>query len=120
MRAGSVKGGKLVEASGQPMRFEILLSSPDFERVTLPFAKQPASASASRQRADGGPGPVPESDRRLRLRHDDRALGSEPVAGQRAARILGSKAADTQGSQNLAGIEDPVVDALIEKDHRRR
>ena len=29
--------------------------------------------------------------------------------------VYGSEAAKTPGSQNLVGLEDPVVDALIEK-----
>ena len=33
--------------------------------------------------------PVPEPPRRFRLRHGGRQLGREPVAGQRAARLLG-------------------------------
>ena len=31
-----------------------------------------------------------------------------------------SQAAATKGSHNLAGIADPVIDALIEQDHRGR
>ena len=34
-----VEGGSLVNAQGQPFRFEILLNGPSFERHTLPFVK---------------------------------------------------------------------------------
>ena len=42
-------------------------------------------------------------------------LGAVAVARQRAARILGSQAADRPGSQNIIGIKNPAVDALIDK-----
>ena len=44
----AVKDGQLVEdSSGTPMEFEMLLVSPDFERVALPVAKN-LEAKASR------------------------------------------------------------------------
>ena len=51
----------------------------------------------------------------LRLRNDDRGVGPVALARQRAARLLGSSAADRPGSRNLAGIKDPAIDALIKK-----
>jgi microcin C transport system substrate-binding protein len=40
--------------------------------------------------------------------------------GEEVARYWSSADADTEGSPNLAGIADPVIDALIAKDHGRR
>nr|CAM76129.1 Bacterial extracellular solute-binding protein, family 5 [Magnetospirillum gryphiswaldense MSR-1] len=44
-----VVDGKLVDAGGQPFRFEILLNSPAFERITLPFARNHETPGHRRQ-----------------------------------------------------------------------
>src|SRR5262249_61326218 len=35
----TIKGGKLVNAKGEPLAFEILIDEPTWERIVLPFAK---------------------------------------------------------------------------------
>jgi microcin C transport system substrate-binding protein len=73
-----IKDGKLANVeTGMPMDFEILLVSPSFERVALPFKK-----NLKRLGIDVAVRtvhfPVPASRRHLRFRHDDgadRAVG---------------------------------------------
>ena len=45
----------------------------------------------------------------------DAALRLLDDAGRLAALYFSSQAAEVKGSQNLAGIADPVIDALIDK-----
>jgi len=42
-------------------------------------------------------------------------FGFSATPGESLRSYFGSKAAQTRGSQNIGGISDPVVDALIEK-----
>ncbi len=64
-------------------------------------------------------GAVPEPAGRLRFRHDGRELRPEPVARATSSATSGAReAADIRGSRNIVGIKDPVVDHLIDQDHR--
>ena len=68
------------------------------------------------RRAHGRSGPVPAPDRRLRLRYDDDGLSGKRHPGQRTARTTSpAPAAKAQGSDNMPGVCDPAVDALVEK-----
>ncbi len=111
-----VKGQKLANAeTGEPMRFEILLSSPDFERVTLPFVSnlQRLGIEANVRTVD----PAQYQNRLDAFDFDmTTAIWAESLSpGNEQREYWGSQAASTQGSRNLAGIKDPVVDALIGK-----
>ena len=53
--------------------------------------------------------------KRVRLRHDGGRVGRSRLSpGNEQRDFWGSVAADTPGSRNLPGINDPVVDELIE------
>jgi microcin C transport system substrate-binding protein len=111
-----VKDGKLVEGqSGRAMRFEILLSSPDFERVTLPFANNLKRLGIEANVRTVDPA---QYQNRIDAFDFDMTVGlwaQSLSPGNEQREYWGSSSADTQGSQNLAGIADPVVDALIQK-----
>ena len=97
------------------MRFEILLSSPDFERVTLPFVSnlQRLGIEANVRTVD----PAQYQNRVDAFDFDmTTAIWAQSLSpGNEQREYWGSQAASTQGSRNLAGIKDPVVDALIGK-----
>lgn len=111
-----VQDGTLVNtASGQTMAFELLLVSPDFERVALPFKQNLARLGIDMSIRTVDPA---QYQRRLDEFDFDMVVGSfgqSMSPGNEQRDFWGSEAADTPGSRNLIGIKDPVVDALIDQ-----
>ena len=110
-----VRDGHLVnERTGQPMRFEILIVSPTFERIMLPFVR-----NLKRIGIDAGIRLVDESQYVVRLRTFDFDVamlvwGQSDSPGNEQRNFWGSAAAAQPGSRNYLGIQDPVIDELIE------
>jgi microcin C transport system substrate-binding protein len=110
-----IKNGKRVDANGQPVTIEFLMDEPSFEPHHMPYIKNLGvlGIDATFRLVD----PV-----QYRARVDDFdfdvtvqrfSFSSTPGDGLRT--YLSSQAAATKGSQNLAGIANPAVDALIDK-----
>ncbi|MBM4243027.1 MAG: ABC transporter substrate-binding protein [Deltaproteobacteria bacterium] len=108
------KTRKLVNADGKEMRFTILLVSPLFERIALPFVKnlERLGITADVRTVDSA------QYRRLLDEFDyDVIVANWPQSnspGNEQRSLWGSAAAGAQGSQNYLGIADPTIDALIE------
>jgi len=114
--AGWVIQGKdrVNAATGQKLAFEILLVSPAFERVTLPFAKnlERLGVRAHVRTVDSA-----QYGKRLESFDYDMITfiwGQTQSPGNEQRNFWGSRAAQTNGSRNFIGVQDPVVDALIE------
>jgi microcin C transport system substrate-binding protein len=112
-----VRGGRLVErASGRPVAFEILLDQGGlFERIVGPFVKnlERLGVEARVRVVDDA-----QYERRLETFDFDMVVGLFPQSlspGNEQRDFWGSAAARTNGSRNLIGLEDPVVDHLIER-----
>jgi len=109
-----LKGNRMVNAkTGQPMSFEILLSSASQERSVNPFV-----ASLKKIGIEARIRTVDASQYVNRTRSFDYdviwAVWAETMnPGNEQAEYWGSKSAQRQGSRNYAGIADPAVDALI-------
>ena len=112
-----LRDGKLTHAAtGQPFAFEILLNQQSSERVFLPFTQnlKRLGIEATLRLVD-----TSQYVNRLNafdydatfvvLPHNDLTPGAEQ------AENWGSQAADTPASNNISGVKDPVVDALIAK-----
>ena len=110
-----IKNGKRVDAKGEPITIEFLLDEPSFQPHHAPYIKNLGAlgVDATVRLVD----PV-----QYRARVDDFdfdvtverfTFSSTPGDGLRT--YLSSQAAATKGTQNLAGISDPVIDALIDK-----
>ncbi len=102
-------------ATGRTMDFEILLVSPLFERVVLPFRKNLSrlGITVTVRTVD-----TAQYRRRLDGFDFDMVIGSWGQSlspGNEQREYWGSDFADRPGSRNLAGIRDPVVDELIEE-----
>jgi microcin C transport system substrate-binding protein len=102
-------------ASGQPLSIEILMDSPSFERIIAPYIKilKSIGIDASMRLVDAA-----QYERRMKdfdfdLTTQRYALRLTP--GVELKNFWGSQAAATNGSFNLAGIADPVLDQLIDK-----
>lgn len=109
------KGGKLVDARGEPFRIEFLISSPAFERVGVRYREQLAKIGIDLtiRSVDSS-----QYVNRVRKRDYDMIYGGwgESLSpGNEQFNYFGSEAAGREASQNYAGIENPAVDALIKR-----
>jgi len=111
-----VKNGKRIDPhTGKPAHFEILLVSPAFERVVLPLVR-----NLKRLGIDASVRTVDSSQYQNRLESFDfdmivASIGESLSPGNEQRDLWSSTRASTPGSRNLAGIKDPVVDALVEQ-----
>jgi len=102
-------------ADGRVMRFEILLVMPLFERVVLPFKRnlERLGIEIDVRTVDSA-----QYQRRIDDFDFDMVVYNFPQSrspGNEQRSYWGSSFAQQPGSNNLAGIEDPIVDALIEQ-----
>jgi microcin C transport system substrate-binding protein len=110
----SVQNGKLAK-DGRPFSFEILLPSSQYERIVLPYKKnlEKIGIDASVRTVDAS-----QYRRRMDSFDYDMTMAVFPESespGNEQRDFWGSEAAKREGSRNLIGIQDPVVDALIEQ-----
>lgn len=109
-----VRDMKLVnEETGEQMRFEIMIYDTAFERVVLPYVR-----NLRRLGINPTVRLVDTSQFVNRLRDFDfdmtvTSWGQSDSPGNEQRNYWSSAAAEMPGSRNLAGIQDPVVDALI-------
>ncbi len=109
-----LKDKKLVNADGQPMAFEILLVQPTFERIVLPYKR-----NLEKLGIEVSVRTVDTSQYKTRLDNFDFDIavgnfGQSLSPGNEQRDFWGSAMADEQGSRNLMGIKNPVIDELIE------
>jgi microcin C transport system substrate-binding protein len=109
-----VRDMRLVHAAtGRPMAFEILIDDPTWERIALPFVENLERLGVTARIRT-----VDAAQYEYRLKHFDfdmtvSVFGQSLSPGNEQADYWSSEAARTPGSRNLAGVSDPVVDALI-------
>jgi microcin C transport system substrate-binding protein len=110
-----IKDGKRVNPKGEPITFEFLLDEPTFQPHHMPFIKNLGmlGIDATLRIVD----PV-----QFRKRVDEfdfditmHRFGFSSTPGDSLRSYFSTQAAKLPGSQNLGGIADPVIDALIEK-----
>jgi len=110
-----IKNTKRVMPNGEPMTIEFLLDEPSFQPHHALFIKNLAlvGIDATTRLVD----PV-----QYRKRIDDfdfdlvvQRFGFSNTPGDSLRSFFSSQAAALKGSQNLAGMADPVIDALIER-----
>ena len=111
-----VRNRKLVNVkTGEPMTVEFLLSQPSFERIVLrytPALERLGITSTVRT--------VDTSQYENRTRNWDydiivHSWAQSLSPGNEQLNYWGSKAADQPGSENMVGIKNPAVDALIQR-----
>jgi microcin C transport system substrate-binding protein len=109
------KTRKLTNAkTGEPFRFEILLVSPTFERIVLPYAK-----TLERLGITADVRTVDTAQYRRRLDDFDfdmivATFGQSLSPGNEQRSFWGSSFASKPGSDNTIGVSDPAIDTLIE------
>ena len=110
-----IKDGKRVDAKGEPVTIEFLIDEPTFQPHHMPFIKNLATVGidATLRVVD----PV-----QFRKRVDEfdfdisvQRFNFSSTPGDSLRNYFSSQSAKVNGSFNLAGISDPVIDALIER-----
>jgi microcin C transport system substrate-binding protein len=110
-----IKDQKLVDPRGEPVTIEFLIDEPSFEPHHSAFVKNLAilGVTASIRLVDAVQYKARTDDYDFDITFENLSFDATP--GDSLRPYLSSQAAREKGSQNLAGIADPVVDALIEK-----
>jgi len=111
----AVANGKRVLPGGEPLTIEFLIDEPTFEPHHMPFIKNLGvlGIDASLRIVD----PVQYRARRDGFDFDitvDR-FSFSATPGDSLRSFFSSEAAGLKGSNNLAGIADPAIDALIDR-----
>ena len=110
-----IQEGKLThQASGEQMKFEFLLYQKDFERVVQPYIK-----NLEKLGIEAAIRVVDTTQYINRMRDFDfdimvSGFGQSQSPGNEQRDYWHSSRANQPGSRNLAGVNDPVVDALVE------
>ena len=108
-----IKDGKRMNARGEPFTIEFLLDEPAAQPIHMPYIKNLAALGieATLRLVD----PV-----QYRSRVEDfdfdltvQRFGFSTTPGNSLRTFFSSQAATLKGSQNLAGIADPAIDAMI-------
>jgi microcin C transport system substrate-binding protein len=109
-----IKDGKRYTPAGERMTIEFLLDERSFEAHHMPYIKNLGLLGI-----EANVRVVDPAQEQLRLNDFDfdiaiQRFGFSTVPGDSLRSYFSQRAAATKGSQNLAGISDPVIDALIE------
>jgi microcin C transport system substrate-binding protein len=109
------KANMLRNDKGETLNAEFLLSSPEFERIVLPYVQdlQKLGIKASLRTVDSAQYKRREDAHDYDIIVDNFAQSESPGNEQRD--FWGSAAASRDGSRNTAGIQNPAVDKLIDK-----
>ena len=111
----ALKDGKRVTAKGERISIEFLIDEPTFQPHHMPFIKNLSTIGidATLRIVDAA---------QYRRRVDDfdfdvtvQRFGFSTIPGDSLRSYFSSEAATLKGSQNTAGIADPVIDELIDK-----
>ena len=110
----TVRNQRLVDAQGRPFSFELLLSSPSFERVALPYAQQ-----LQRLGIEMRVRTVDTAQYQARMDSFDfdmtvDVFGQSLSPGNEQRDYWTCAKARQEGSRNSIGICDPVIDELVE------
>ena len=110
----NLRDRRLVNAQGQRFEFEILLNSPSFERVALPYVQwlQRLGIEARVRTVDPAQYQVRMDAFDFDMTVD--VIGQSLSPGNEQRDFFTCAKARENGSQNLAGICLPAIDALVE------
>ena len=110
-----VRDGRLRNAAGEPFNIEVLLAQKGFERILAPYGHNLRKLGIE---LDYRTVDVSLYVQRRRTFNFDMIVASYPQSqspGNEQFNRWFSTTADQEGSNNMAGIKDPVVDALVNK-----
>jgi peptide/nickel transport system substrate-binding protein len=110
----AIRGGRMVDASGKPLTFEIMTQNADQEKLALAYQRFLKALGVS-----AGIRTVDDSQYQSRSQTFDydviiRAFPSSLSPGVDQISYWSSITRDRQGSSNFAGLADPDVDRILE------
>ncbi len=111
----TIKNRTMMDAAGNQMSFEILLDDPTFERVTLPYVQWLDRMGIAVRVRTVDPAQYQHLTDAFDFDMTINSYGESDSPGNELWDFWGSAASKQEGSDNLAGVADPVVDALITK-----
>lgn len=109
------RDGALRNARGEPFHFGIMLVQKGFERIVAPYARNLGKLGITVEYRTVDPALY---QRRMDTYDFDMIVagfGQSQSPGNELLGMFHSSAAVQEGTRNLMGISDPVVDALVEK-----
>lgn len=107
---------KLVNEKGEPLTLEILnYHSAAMERVVMPWIRNMERLGIEANFREVDPATYKQRLDRFDFDITIFVLPQNALPGPQLLDYVHSRSADVPGSRNFAGIEDPVVDALVEK-----
>jgi len=110
-----VRDGQLRNREGQPFVFEILLVSPSFERVMAPFVQNLAKLGIRARYRTIDAALYGERIKNFDFDMVVNVFGQSQSPGNEQRDYWSSSSAGRKGSRNLAGVRNPVVDALVDR-----
>lgn len=110
-----VRDGRRLTPTGEPLTIEFLIEEPTFQPHHMPFIKNLAvlGIEASLRIIDPAQMQKRRNDFDFDITVQRFSFSSTP--GDSLRSFFSSQAARLPGSQNLAGIADPAIDAMIER-----
>ena len=110
-----VREGKLINAeSGTPFNFEFLITNQAFERIVLPFAQNLEKLGIEMKIRLVDQAQYVNRTRSFDFDMIVAGWGQSDSPGNEQRNYWSSLAADLPGSRNLTGMQDPVIDELVE------
>lgn len=109
----TIRDGKMVDASGKPLTFEVMTQTPDQEKLAIAWQRslQPLGVTVSIRTVDDSQ----YQSRTIAFDYDViiKSFSSSLSPGIEQDGRWGSAARDRQGSENFAGTADPDLDRMI-------
>ena len=105
----------LRNAAGEPLKLEFLTFSPSFSRIILPIIRNLKTLGIDATLRLVDPAQYQERLKNFDFDLTTSRFSMRLTPGVELRNLFGSKAAKQPASFNLAGIEHPVVDLLIDK-----
>jgi len=107
--------GVRVGPDGTRLEFEVLSAGAAFERIVTPFLKNLEQIGAKGTFRLVDPAQYQERMKRFDFDMTGRRYAMSLTPGTELRAIFHSEAADAEGSANIMGLQNPAVDALLEK-----
>ncbi|MDS4070621.1 MAG: extracellular solute-binding protein [Candidatus Competibacter sp.] len=107
---------KLVNAkTGEPFRFELLITEPTWERIALPFARNLERLGIEMSVRTVDSAQYENRERSFDFDMIVNVWGQSLSPGNEQREFWSSAAADQPGSRNLVGLKNPAIDKLVDQ-----
>jgi microcin C transport system substrate-binding protein len=101
--------------NGQPLEIEFLDATPSLQPHTQPFIKNLSLIGIQARSRIVDAAQYQRRENEFDFDVVSRRYGAGLTPGEPLRQIFGSRSADIKGSQNIAGVAHPAVDALLER-----